>query len=198
MSARSTDDADHLPGYSYKPSVVGSAWEFRLAPDALEWKSGMRAGRIAYGEVRRLRLSCRPVALQACRFLTEVWSADGRKILLTSTTWRSMFAQERQDQSYRHFITELHRRLISTRSVPVFETGVTPIVYWVGALLLTVVVLALAALIVRAVAVQAWGGAAFIAGFLALFLWQMGSLVRRNRPGTYRPEEIPSDLLPWP
>jgi hypothetical protein len=40
------------------------------------------------------------------------------------------------------------------------------------------------------------GGAAFIAIFLALFLWQAGAFFRRNRPGIYRPEAPPEALMP--
>jgi hypothetical protein len=29
-----------------------------------------------------------------------------------------------------------------------------------------------------------------------LFLWQSGNFFRRNRPGLYRPEALPAELLP--
>ena len=51
-------------------------------------------------------------------------------------------------------------------------------------------------LIVRALQSDAKGGAAFIAGFLVLFLWQGGNFFRRNRPGLYRPEALPAELMP--
>jgi hypothetical protein len=51
-------------------------------------------------------------------------------------------------------------------------------------------------LVMRALQVNAKGGAAFIGGFLALFLWQGGNFFRRNRPGRYSPEALPADLLP--
>ena len=35
-----------------------------------------------------------------------------------------------------------------------------------------------------------------IAAFLALFLWQGGNFFRRNRPGLYRPDAPPEELLP--
>ena len=54
----------------------------------------------------------------------------------------------------------------------------------------------LALLIVRALQAHAVAGTAFVGGFLALFLWQGGNFFRRNRPGLYRPEAPPDDLLP--
>jgi hypothetical protein len=49
---------------------------------------------------------------------------------------------------------------------------------------------------VRALQADARAGAAFVAGFLALFLWQGGNFFRRNRPGLYRPDAIPAALMP--
>ena len=32
--------------------------------------------------------------------------------------------------------------------------------------------------------------------FLALYLWQTENFLRRNRPGTYRPEALPKEVMP--
>ena len=56
--------------------------------------------------------------------------------------------------------------------------------------------LGLALLVVRALQADAIGGAAFIGAFLVLFLWQGGNFFRRNRPGLYRPEALPAELMP--
>jgi hypothetical protein len=58
------------------------------------------------------------------------------------------------------------------------------------------VALGLALLVVRALQADAKGGAAFIGGFLVLFLWQGGNFFRRNRPGLYHPEALPAELMP--
>jgi len=44
-------------------------------------------------------------------------------------------------------------------------------------------------------AAHAVAGAA-VGGFLVLFLWQGGNFFRRNRPGLYRPEALPAELMP--
>ena len=43
--------------YVYKPSLMGAAWELRLRPDALEWRTGRHHGRIPYDRITRIRLS---------------------------------------------------------------------------------------------------------------------------------------------
>ena len=52
------------PAYSYKPSLMGAAFEFRLRPDALEWSKGRYEGRTPYDRIQRVRLSFRPITMQ--------------------------------------------------------------------------------------------------------------------------------------
>ena len=51
-------------------------------------------------------------------------------------------------------------------------------------------------LLARALAVGEWGGIAFILGFAALFGWQIGGFIRRNRPRRYTFAALPQELLP--
>lgn len=189
-------DDPPCPTYSFKPSLFGAVWEFRLAPDSIEWKTGARAGRINYRDVRRVRLSFRPVTMQTYRFLTEIWGTSGPKIEIASSSWRSMVEQERHDAAYSTFVGELHRRLAKAQPAAAFQTGTPALLYWPGLVVFAVVVLALVALALRALQVEAWAGATMICGFLVLMLWQAGTFFRRNRPRVYRPDSPPVDLLP--
>ena len=183
-------------GYVFRPSLLGASFELRLAPQALHWRSGGRAGEIAYADIHRVRMSFRPVTMQTYRFMTELWSERGPKLEIVSTSWKSMFEQERLDRSYAAFVAELHRRIAAAGSPARFESGSNRLNYWIGAVLFAVCSFGLAALVVRAIQIQAWGGGAFVGGFLLLFLWQAGAYFRRNRPGAYRPDSLPVDLLP--
>lgn len=188
------EDAD--PAYAYKPSLLGAPFEFRLAADALEWRKGRHAGRTPYDGIRRIRLSFRPATMQNYRFVAEIWPANGPKLQIASTSWRTIMEQERLDAPYTTFLTELNRRVGAAGGSPLLQTGSPPLLYWPGVVILVGVSLGLAALIVRAVQSEAWSGAAFVAAFLALFLWQAGSFFRRNRPGTYRADAVPAQVLP--
>src|SRR5262249_61337753 len=95
--------------YAYKPSLLGAPFEFRLTPTALEWARGRYAAQTPYRQIRRLRLSFRPVSMQSQRFLTEVWVTGGPKLQIFSTSWRSIVEHERHDAAYTAFIAELHR-----------------------------------------------------------------------------------------
>jgi hypothetical protein len=194
----SPSDARDLDGdldYVFKPSLMGAPMEFRLTQDALEWRKGSAAGRVGYDRIRRIRLSFRPMTMQNYRFLTEVWS-DGPKLQIASTSWKSLVEHQRLDAAYGAFVTELSRRLGAAGGPASFETGSPALIYWPGVVVFAGASLAMAGLAVRALQVEALAGAGFIAVFLALFLWQAGGFFFRNRPGTYRADAVPPQVLP--
>jgi hypothetical protein len=182
--------------YAYRPSLIGAPWEFKLTGDGIDWAAGRRSGRIALRDVRRLRLSFKPANMQTQRFLTEIWADGAPKLVIASSSWKSMFEQERLDKSYAAFVAELHRR-IARAGVPArFERGSNPLIYWPGLAVSAGLVIGLVVLIARAVQADAMSGAAFIGVFLALFLWQGGNFLRRNWPGVYRPDALPAEVMP--
>jgi len=107
-----------------------------------------------------------------------------------------MFEQERLDRSYSAFVVELHRRIPAARTSARFQQGSSPLIYWPSLLAFAAVALGLAVLIVRALQFGAFGGAALVGAFLALFLWQGGNFIRRNRPGAYDAQALPEDVMP--
>jgi hypothetical protein len=183
-------------GYTYRPSLLGAPWEFSLAGDGIDWTNGRRSGRVAFRAIRRLRLSYRPANMQSHRFMAEIWADGAPKLSILSSSWKSMVVQERLDKPYAAFIAELHRRLAPVAPAVRFEQGSHPLLYWPGLIVFAAVSLALAWLAVRGLQADARAGAVFVGGFLALFLWQGGNFFRRNRPGLYRPDAIPTALMP--
>lgn len=184
--------------YSFRPSVLGAPRNFRLSANAIIWDAGRRSGQIAYGRITRVRLSFRPVTMQNHRFVAEIWSQDGPKLEIVSSSWKSMVEQVRLDSEYRAFIIELHRRLSAAGTTARFDTGTNPPAFWGGLLLLAIAAFGLITLIVRAIEAKAGAAALLIAIFVAAFLWYGGNYFRRNRPGQYRPDALPEALLPNP
>ena len=182
--------------YAYKPSLMGAPFEFRLTRDAFEWSRGSATGRVPYRGIKRIRLGFRPMTMQNYRFLTEVWTAEGPKLQIASTSWKSLVEHERFDDGYRAFVTELCRRTGAAGGQTLLQAGSPPVIYWLGVAVFVGASLALAGLVVRALQVEAWSGAAFIAAFLAFFLWQAGTFFRRNRPGSFAPDAVPEAVLP--
>ena len=182
--------------YAFKASLLGAPMEYRLADDALEWRKGAYAGRAAYGRIRRMRLSFRPMTMQPYRFLAEVWPVDAPKLQIASTSWKSVFEQQRLDGEYGAFVIELNRRVGVAGGNTTFVTGSPVFIYWPGAAVFVGATFGVAALGVRALQSGAFAAAGFIAAFLALFMWQAGNFFLRNRPAAYDPDAVPQRVLP--
>lgn len=182
--------------YAYRASLLGAPIEFRLRGETLEWRAGGRSGEVRLRDVRMVRMTFKPASMQPYRFVTEIWAEGAPKLQIVSSSWRSMVEQERLDRPYAVFVGELHRRIARAGAPARFVQGKPALLYWPGLALYVAVALLLAALVPRALQAHTLGGAAFIVAFLALFLWQGGNFFRRNRPGQYRPDALPGELLP--
>ena len=183
------------PVYVHKPSLMGAAWQLCLRPDALEWQRGRYSGRIPYAGITRVRLSFRPASMQTRRFVTEIWWTGGRRLSIPSTSRRLPVEWYPQDRAYGAFIRELNRRIAAVGGPAAVVTGVPAFLYLPGLALFAAMALAIAALTVRALEIGDDAGAALLGGLFALFVWQSGIFFKRNRPGRYRPEAVPNDLV---
>ena len=186
---------DH-PTYSYRPSLIGPAWQFELTEEGLSWRLGRRNAVWSYARIAAVRLTHRPISMQARRFRADIRNDTGRSIALVSASWQTAALVAAQDDSYRHFVSELHARIADAGGKPVLRAGVSRPVYIAGLVALILVNLALLGLFGRAVVTGTIGGMLFLVGFAALFDWTVGRVLLRNRPRSYSLEELPRDVLP--
>ena len=196
--ATSGDDAerDADPSYAYKPNLAGAPLMLWLRRDGLEWNTGRRSGLVRYDRIRRVRLSFRPATMQSYRFIAELWAPEAPKILIASTSWQGITMQQRLDAPYVAFISELHRRLAAVGSKARFQIGMPSVAYWVGLVVVTATTLSFVMLMIRAMQSDDWRATAVVGAIFAVFVWQIGNFFIRNRPGFYRPELIPPQVLP--
>lgn len=182
--------------YTYKASLIGSAYRFELIDNELHWHVGRRSGVWPLASIALVRLSYRPVSMQSRRFRTDIYSERGERLSILSTTWQTVALMEPQDSSYRDFVLTLHRRLKSIGSSASFVAGLLPWVYQAGLGVLALVAVAIVGMFARAIWTGLWAGAAFVVAFAALFVWQVGGFMRRNRPRSYDARDVPGDLVP--
>jgi hypothetical protein len=196
QSDRASDPASSNLTYRYRPRMVGGDFAFRLDPDALAWELGRRNGRLAYRDIARLRLGYRPANLGGNRFIAEIWSRAGAKLEIASISQRSLFDYQNLATEYRAFIVELARRIAASGGQCRCDAGFPPWRWW-PALFVAVATL-IAAIYVSVQALIAGGvtAGAVIAVLGLFFLWQIGSMIVRNRPRSYDPNSPPGDVLP--
>jgi membrane protein CcdC involved in cytochrome C biogenesis len=101
-----------------------------------------------------------------------------------------------QDETYRAFIVALHRKMSAAGSRAELVGGLKPLAYNAALVVLAVLAMAMTGLLARAVATGEWAGIIFILGFTALFVWQIGGFIHRNKPRRYTFDALPKELLP--
>jgi hypothetical protein len=182
--------------YAYKASLVGAAHQFELTEHGLSWRIAGRSGVWPYADIAAVRLSYRPVSMQSRRFRADIANADGGRIAILSTSWQTAALMAPQDHDYRAFMTQLHARMAKAGSQALLVGGLGPRVYAAAIVCVTLVAVAMAGLLARSITTGEWAGALFLIGFAALFAWQVGGFVARNRPLVYTFDDLPKALLP--
>jgi hypothetical protein len=182
--------------YAYKASLIGSAHQFELTDAGLCWHIAGRSGTWPYAQIAAIRLSYRPVSMQSRRFRADIRHEGGGRLAILSTTWQTAALMAPQDEDYRAFIVGLHARMAAAGSRAVLTGGLNARIYAAALIVVALLALAMAGLLVRALTTGEWTGALFLVGFAALFSWQVGGFIRRNRPLTYGFDHLPDALLP--
>jgi hypothetical protein len=195
-NATTSASSSPATAYAFKASLIGAAHQFELRKEGLSWRIGGRSGVWPYADIAAIGLSYRPVSMQSRRFRADIDNIDGGRMRILSTTWQTAALMAPQDNGYRAFITQLHGHMAQAGSKAALIGGLRPHVYAAAVVLLVLVGIAIAGLLVRAVATGEWAGGLFLIGFAALFTWQIGGFVRRNRPRTYTFDHLPQMLLP--
>jgi hypothetical protein len=162
----------------------------------LSFRLAGRSGLWRYADITGIGLSYRPVSMQSRRFRADIHHSSGARIAIVSTTWQTAALMVPQDQDYRAFIVQLHERMAKAGSRAALRGGLPAKTYAAALILLALLAIAMAGLLVRAIATGEFTGALFILGFAALFGWQVGGFVRRNRPLDYSYDHLPQALLP--
>ena len=198
MQEQITTPAQDAPAirYAYKASLIGAAHQFDLTEEGLSWRFAGRSGVWGYADIAAIRLSYRPVSMQARRFRADLHHVNGSRLVIISTSWQTAALMAPQDKDYRVFVVALHERMANAGSNAKLSGGLGRRIYAAGVALLALVGVGMAGLLVRALAIGEFAGAAFLVGFAALFGWQVGGFVRRNRPVAYTFGYIPETLLP--
>ena len=182
--------------YVYKASLISSAYQFELTDAGLSWRIGGRSGVWPYADIASIRLSYRPMSMQSRRFRADIEKAGERRIAILSTTWQTVSLMTPQDQDYRAFVTELHRRMQAAGSKASLTGGIGTVTYAVAVAMLALLAIAMIGLFVRALATSEFTGALFLVGMAVWFAWTIGGFIKRNRPRGYSFDALPETLLP--
>lgn len=185
-----------FPTYSFRPRLVGGEFTFRLTDDAIEWEAGSRKKRIPFRQISHLRLSYRPGNVAFRRFLTEIWSRENGKLSIASVSAQGPFNYEDRGEDYSSFVVELVRRLGEAQPGFRFDAGMSAWRWWFAMAFATATLAAVLYVVLQGFKQQGNNLAILMIVFGALFVWQMGTMLLRNRPRSCEGEVVPQAVLP--
>jgi hypothetical protein len=185
------DDSRSI-GYAYKASLIGAAQQFDLTGDGLSFRFAGRSGLWRYADIAAVRLSYRPVSMQSRRFRADLHHVDGGRLVILSTSWQTAAL----DGAAGRRLPRLHHRTASAHGegwqqghadrrsrAQDLRRGHCAVGIRRGRH-------------GRASHPRHRDGPIRLLGFAALFGWQVGGFITRNRPVSYEFERIPEALLP--
>jgi uncharacterized membrane protein len=190
------EGASPVVRYAYKASLVGSAYQFELTDAGLSWRVGSRSGVWPYADIASVRLSYRPMSMQPRRFRADIAKTGSGRIAIFSTTWQTVALMAPQDQDYRTFIVELHRRMQEAGSKASLLGGIGAATYGAAVAIVGLLAIAMIGLLWRALATSEFTGALFLVAIAIWFIWTIGGFIKRNRPCRYTFDRLPDALLP--
>lgn len=182
--------------YTYKPSVAGSPITFELTGEGMSCHGSFRSATWRYADIARIRLSYRPVSMLAHRFRADLRHKDGRRLRIVSATWMGIMTLTPQNDSYSAFIEELHRRIAREAGDITCLAGLPRFTFVLAAGVFAVLMVAMTALLVRALVSGDFIAALFLLAFGAWSVWYLGNWLKRNKPQRYAPDQVPKELLP--
>lgn len=185
--------------YAQRPHPLAPDVEFEVRPDRLAWQDGRgRTGEMMLRDVALLRLTYDPARLMSPRHVLDVTSSAGKRVRITSNTYRGMAQWRSRNRAFRRFVEELHRRLAAVNPAADARIGSGPIrfAFYIGVWSVMLVALLIGvALSLRAGQVAA---AVILGAMVGYFAWMGFTTARLNLPRSYRVEALPPELLPEP
>lgn len=197
MAAAMQDDNEALPpSWRQRPKPVGFEITYRLKGDTLEIDSTRKVDQVRLSAVEHVRFVYAPSNISSKGFKTQLRLSDGKSITFGNLSWRSLTDMERDDAGYRAFVEALAAAIVRANPRVRFLAGKPNWNWW-----LLTVVSGLSLIMLIMFTLRAFLQGSSSAGWLGILLaiaslWQVGPMVKLNRPRELQSGEVPDDLVP--
>lgn len=182
--------------YSHRQHAFASERTYSVEPEALAWHDAKGKGWLAYADLAEVRLAYAPTRVQENRFLLSLKDVGGKSLHIGNESWRGLADFEDRSLAFRDFALALHRAVAEANPGVRFAAGNTGgrhALNWLMAMFV-------AGVIVAALVFFVAFGLVWIAllkiGLIAWYLPTLKRYLTRNKPRSYDPASIPSDMLP--
>lgn len=182
--------------YTHRPRPLSADVTLRLEDDTLAMTTGMGSSDVPLADIVQVRLLYAPTNLSRKVFRTILTLKDGRRIGYGSVAWRSITDLDLRNEAYSAFTRALIAGVAAANPSCRWLTGHP----WLQWLLVCAIAagagLGIGSLIWTALRDGHLPAAALGVLIGAVAFWQVGPLIRLNRPGQFEPDAPPDALLP--
>jgi hypothetical protein len=182
--------------YFQRPKPYAAELELTLTASQFIAERGKSRHEMPYYGIERIRLRFTPKNSVFRAFTCDVRAKDGRSVRFDNVSWKSLIETERMDDTYNRFISALIARASKANPEIELHAGMTTFRHTGMVVIGAGMLVALAGCVVYAamqgntvVALMALG----LTGYLAFWMKEFAT---RNRPRTFTPDTIPTDVLP--
>ncbi|MAX27252.1 MAG: hypothetical protein CMJ19_22375 [Phycisphaeraceae bacterium] len=183
--------------YTYRQSILTKPWTFTLTNDAMSFQEeGRPAVLVAYSQIKQVKPKFDPTRVQRNRHVFDVHLNNGRTYKIASMTYKGINDFEDQAEQYTLFIKAFHERLANANTTVTYRKGISGLGYVASVGMLVFLFL----LLIVAIGFMVTGtfNMIILAKFV-LLLFFIPTLIRylkKNKPSTYDPHNLPQDMLP--
>ncbi|MEQ8712392.1 MAG: hypothetical protein RIC80_05215 [Cyclobacteriaceae bacterium] len=180
--------------YTFRPSALEKEKTLELTQEHLMIHQGQRTDDAPYASIKSVRLYYDPSRFATNKYQCEITLKNHATVLIKSVHYAGPTNFEDRASDYRAFITELHEHLAPLSDIT-FLAGNKP-----GCFSLNVLMI-IATVVFVVIALFSFGSAIGLAIifrlilFAGLLYWGIKYL-KRNKPKTYNPDNLPSSVLP--
>ena len=180
--------------YTFRSSALEKEKTLELTPEAIIIHTPDKTDSVPLTSIQSVRLYYDPSGYAANKYQCDITLQNGAKLLIKSVHYVAPAIFEDRKQAYRDFIEALHRQLAPYEGIR-YQAGNQP--GYFGLNMLTV----LLSVIFVGIALFSFGASAgnwIIVKSIFFIGLVYGALVylKRNRPGSYRPQQLPKKVLP--
>jgi hypothetical protein len=182
--------------YEHRPKPFSNALTLDLGPVSLVAERGNSKQEFLLSGMEQLRLSYRPANTARLGFACKLRARDGKTLVFSNLTWRSMVETGRQDEDYSAFTRELVARIGKASPRIEMIAGAPVWQYWLFVLGFAVLAPALLVAAGYFALNGSWPVGVLTLGLLGWLAFYAREYLTRNRPRTFAPEAIPPEVMP--
>jgi len=188
-------NADEAPAYTHAPRPASMPVGFRLHGRQLIVVRVGSEQPVPLDQIEEVRLTFEPRSFAQKLFRARLRLKTGNTLSLHSVNFRSMVFADRQEEAYAAFLHALLPRIAKANPKARFVVGRSPFI-WGTLCIATAGILAAIAFFIWFAWSEGETTAALIGAFIgAAGLWQLGPIVRLNKPRSFVPQSPPPELL---